>query len=163
LRKDRVSIKFTTFSSSCRVKSVIHALHTGGAARLNGCFAVEREPNMISYLANHAVPIELSLTNLYSKCFTTISDTENALRLFFDKGLKIAPCSLDLSLYPQSRNEMMYKMAHKANFTIREVVTWIMFSFTAASLNHDVKRNLFKEALEETKDLLAQMGLQVDI
>jgi adenosine deaminase len=161
LKKNQVNVCISAGKTD--VQPVVTALHVGGACRLNGCFAVERDPSMLSYLANHAVPIELSLTNLYSKCFDDISDTGDALRLFFDRGLKIAPCSLDLSLYPQSRNEMMYKMALKANFTVREIVEFIMFSYTAASLNYADKRTLFRAALEETKQILQESNVSIDL
>lgn len=118
---------------------------------------------MLSYLANHAIPIELSLTNLYKKLTTNISTTENALRLFFDRGLKVAPCSLDLSLYRQSRNEMIFKMAERANFTAREVVQWILFSFKAAYQNYVVKHELFSEAYQQAKDIIHELRLDVDI
>jgi adenosine deaminase len=161
LKKHQIEVCIS--AGKTEVQSVITALHTGGASRLNGCFAVERDPNMLSYLANHSVPIELSLTNLYSKCFTSISDTEYALRLFFDRGLKIAPCSLDLSLYPQSRNEMMFKMAERANFTAREVIEWILFSFKASNQKYSIKKQMFKEALVQTRELVAKMGLKIEI
>lgn len=138
-------------------RSVIWAINDFGATRLSGCFSIYNDPEVMQYIANRMVPIEISFTDTYAK-FTRGATyfVGSAIRLFVDSGVKALPCTFDRSLYDHSRTEMIMKMAKEAHMSLYEIVDIIVTPYKSAFASFKVKKNLAQTAEKKCLRLAEQ-------
>jgi len=143
--------------------SVIPAIHDAGASRLSGCFSIHKDPAVMSYLANNGVPIEISMTDTLRRLTKEVSEfAGSAVRLFLDRGIKVAPCSLDLSLYNQTRSENFYNMVKECNLSLNEVFQLMLVGFRICFQNYWVRKEMFVFANNKMMKLAEDLKLPFD-
>jgi len=143
--------------------SVIPAIHDIGASRLSGCFSIHKDPSVMSYLANNSIPIELSMTDTLRGLTKDVTEFAGSIvRLLIDRGIKVAPCSLDLTLYNQSRSENFYTMAKECNLSLNEVVQLMLVGFRICFQNYWTRKEMFVHAYNKMMKLAEELKLPFD-
>eukprot|EP01125_Pyxidicula_operculata_P017914 TRINITY_DN6329_c0_g1_i2.p1 TRINITY_DN6329_c0_g1~~TRINITY_DN6329_c0_g1_i2.p1 ORF type:complete len:675 (+),score=158.83 TRINITY_DN6329_c0_g1_i2:11-2035(+) len=79
------NLPVTMVAGITSTSSLVAAIDKGGARRLSAAFTLHNYPRLMNYLANHSIPVELSLSNkmkLYTKACLTESKTTTTTILF---------------------------------------------------------------------------------
>nr|CAG4715040.1 unnamed protein product [Naegleria fowleri] len=143
--------------------SVIPAIHDVGASRLSGCFSIHKDPSVMSYLANNGVPIEISMTDTLRRLTRDVDEfAGSAVRLFLDRGIKVAPCSLDLTLYNMTRSENFYNMAKECNLSLNEVVQLMLIGFRICYQNYWTRKEMFVDAYHKMLKFADELKIPFD-
>ncbi|KAL9657953.1 hypothetical protein ABK040_012177 [Willaertia magna] len=143
--------------------SIIPVIHDIGATRLSGCFSIHKDPSVMTYLANNGVSIEISQTDTFTALTKEVSEfLGSAVRLYLDRGIKVAPCSLDLTLYPLTRSENYFKMAKESGLKLNEVIQLMLVGFRTCYQNYWTRRDMFVDAYNRTVKIAEEMNLPFD-
>ncbi|EFC39594.1 predicted protein [Naegleria gruberi] len=143
--------------------SVIPAIHDVGASRLSGCFSIHSSPSVMSYLCDNGVPIEISMTDTLKNLTKEVNEfAGSAVRLFLDRGIKVAPCSLDLTLYDMNRSENIYLMSKECNLSLNEVVQLMLIGFRICFQNYWTRKEMFIGAYHTMLKLVDNLKLTFD-
>ena len=136
-------------------ESIHQALHVCGARRIGHGTRLEEDPDLLAYLTDFRVPLEICLT---SNVQTRVAPTFEAhpLRRYFDAGL-VVTLSTDNRLVSGTTNSQEYALAHQhLGFTWEELVEVSRMAFRSAFLPHAERVSLLAAVDAEIEVLEAQ-------
>jgi len=158
--------------------NVVKALHEGGACRVSGAYQIHRSPDLMNYCANHSIPIELGLSEIFFIANTRkISEVDlndimatqnpelttfvgNPIRLFIDNLLPVAICSFKASISPSSwaRSELLLGLVNECKLSIAELMKLLSYSFENNFQPYEVRQRMVACAWEEASSYLNSQG-----
>lgn len=120
-------------------ESVWNALRTLGAERIGHGLTAVADPELIAYLRNEQVPLDVCITsNVKTGCLREIR--HHPLRHYFDRGLLVSLNTDDPALFHTDLNQE-YLLAHQYfGFTPEELTRLAGFSFRASFLRPEEKQ-----------------------
>eukprot|EP01028_Stygiella_incarcerata_P013334 TRINITY_DN82176_c0_g1_i1.p1 TRINITY_DN82176_c0_g1~~TRINITY_DN82176_c0_g1_i1.p1 ORF type:complete len:1394 (+),score=360.81 TRINITY_DN82176_c0_g1_i1:132-4313(+) len=141
--------------------TVVPALYRGGASRIAGGYGVHKDPDVVTHLANYAIPMEMSLTNKMERGTSDVRTfAGNAIRLYLDHDLKVSICSFDMSLYPHTRSEMLLKVTEECNLEIHELLQVLRTSINRSFQPRAIRKRLFEQFWMTAVSQLEKAGFQ---
>lgn len=122
-------------------ESIHQALHVCGARRIGHGTRLEEDPDLLAYLTDFRIPLEICLT---SNVQTRVSSSFAAhpLRRYFDAGL-VVTLNTDNRLVSGTTMCREYALAHRHHgFTWEELVAITRMGFQSAFLSHRAREAL---------------------
>lgn len=116
--------------------SIVSALHEGGAGRIVGGYTAHKNPELMNFLANHKVPVEVNVGGKLNKLTPEISAFQHFVRLLLDMDVPAVVSSFRRSLYSQGRCESLQTLIDAAGLSPPEVLRVIGNSFRYSFQNH---------------------------
>jgi adenosine deaminase/aminodeoxyfutalosine deaminase len=96
----------------------------------HGCSAVE-DPELINYLRDQQIPIEVSVTSNYATG-AVAAGAEHPVRRMFDEGLMVVINTDDPAMFQTSLGEEYRRLVERHGFTEEEVLRLARNAFAAA-------------------------------
>ncbi len=138
-------------------ESIHQALHYCGAHRIGHGTRLYEDPELMEYVRDFRVPIEICLTsNVQTRAVPSYE--EHPLRRYFDAEIVLS-LNTDNRLMSGTTMTREYWLAHRhQGFTVPELAAVSLMSFESAFLHWDEKRQLVSAVREEIDGLLAESG-----
>ena len=154
LRKNHVAV--TMFAGESDVESVQSALICGYARRISGGFLVPQSDSLLTELAAHNIAMLTSLSPRFVKAVSSI--TKSPARFFFDFGVKLAFCSINISFTNMTRSELLMQMAKESGFDIMNILKVMSNTFASVFVENAVSKDLQYKFWEESVAVLKSNG-----
>lgn len=139
-------------------ESVWGAIRALGAERIgHGVRSIE-DAELVAYLANHRIPLEVNPTsNLRLGVYPSLG--EHPLRRLYDAGVFITVNSDDPPLFNTTLNDEVQLLHSHMHFTLPQIEDILLNAIRASFLAEERKRELEAAALAEMATLKAVHGL----
>ncbi|EGG18123.1 adenosine deaminase [Cavenderia fasciculata] len=147
------------FAGHSGIESMVSTINDAGASRLSGAFQVNHFPEMMNYLANYRIPVELSLSE-YLKIFTSEFSFTSPVRHMTDNNVPVVICSLRSSLYTFTRNEMLFEIAKNSQFNLLHVLRLLRNAFSYNFQDFNTKKQLKKQFDDISTTYLETLGIK---
>jgi adenosine deaminase len=135
--------------------SIHQALHYCGAHRIGHGTRLHEDPDLMTYVNDHRIPLEICLTsNLQTGVITRLED--HPFRMYFDKGLRVTLNS-DNTLVSGTNMTREYRLAVDAfRLGISDVRKLVLHGFKSAFLPLRKKVTLLTHVLDEMDGIIAR-------
>jgi len=129
-------------------KSIHQAIHICGAHRIGHGTRVYEDIDLLNYINNHRIPLEICLTsNIHTKTVSSIS--KHPFKYFIDKKVRVT-LNTDNRLISNTSLSKEYEIAiNNFNLKENEIRTIIINGFKSAFLQHDKRRELIRQVVNE--------------
>lgn len=136
-------------------ESIGQAIHYCSAHRIGHGTRLRENGDLLNYVNDHRIPLEVCLTSNVQTS-TVKSYAEHPLRFYYDYGLRVT-INTDNRLVTDTTVSKELFMAHKHyNFDLYELIRLQKSGIKSAFLPYREKVKLFKEMMDETKELLGE-------
>lgn len=147
LKEHKVNVVFA--SGFTNGEDIITAIHSGGAARISGAFAVHSRPAVMQYLAQNRVPVEIGWTPRM-KFHSDNVFSGNLIRILIENGVPVTPCTFrsngDLA---SSRTESILAIANQCSMRFSDLVDFLATGFRYNFQHYDVRKEAEKKFWED--------------
>lgn len=128
--------------------SIHQAIHTCGAHRIGHGTRLEESKDLLKYVNDHRIPLEMCLTsNIHTKSVTSLD--EHPFRKYYDQRLRVT-LNTDNRLISNTTLSKEYELASKAfNLSLQDLRGIIINGFKSAFLPHNERRQLIKKVVDE--------------
>lgn len=142
--------------------SIVPCLVATGASRLSGCFAIHDRPDIMQYVAQRGISIEMGDTHT-SHYFThkIRSYQDSEIRLMRDQFLSICPASFDKTLYARTMSDIIFSMSQSAKFTVPEIVRICLSAIRHCFHSYRRRKEIMAKALDEAEELQKEFHLEL--
>eukprot|EP01102_Stenamoeba_stenopodia_P001765 TRINITY_DN11603_c0_g1_i2.p1 TRINITY_DN11603_c0_g1~~TRINITY_DN11603_c0_g1_i2.p1 ORF type:complete len:581 (+),score=154.10 TRINITY_DN11603_c0_g1_i2:46-1788(+) len=131
-----------------------------GAHRIGHGVALQDAPDLLQYVVDRRVPIEVCITsNVQTKGVRSLA--EHPARMFYDKGVVVVPCTDNCTMSDTTLSKEYYLWQEHLNFTPIEMLYLIDNGFKAAFLPANLKDRLRAEALNEALEIMKSEGVDI--
>jgi adenosine deaminase len=145
-------------------ETIIPAIHLGGASRISGAFQMHDDPDVMNYLVNHRIGVEINNTwHLKQSASSISSSLGNPLRLFSDRGIKAVLSSFSLSFSGKTRTEMLHDVIIECNFTPAETLTLLGNGFRNNFATHKQRNVMYRNFWTQATKHLQKHGIEADL
>ena len=129
-------------------KSIHQAIHICGAHRIGHGTRVYEDIDLLNYINNHRIPLEICLTsNIHTKTVTSIS--KHPFKYFIDAKVRVT-LNTDNRLISNTSLSKEYEIAiNNFNLNENEIRTIIINGFKSAFLPHNKRRELIRQVTDE--------------
>jgi adenosine deaminase len=129
-------------------KSIHQAIHICGAHRIGHGTRVYEDRDLLNYINNHRIPLEICLTsNIQTKTVSSIS--KHPFKNFIDEKVKVT-LNTDNRLISNTSLSKEYEIAiNHFNLNENEIRTIIINGFKSAFLPHNKRRKLIRQVTNE--------------
>jgi adenosine deaminase len=133
-------------------ESIHQALHYCKAHRIGHGTRLYEDPDLLAYVRDHRVPIEICLTsNVQTRAVASFE--EHPVRAYFDTGIVLS-LNTDNRLMSATTVTEEYWRAHRSlGFTWEELVSVTLMSFSSAFLPWDEKQAMIAALRTEIEEL----------
>ena len=138
--------------------SIHQALHRCGANRIGHGTRLEEDPDLMDYVADHRVPLEVCLSsNLRSGVVDDLA--RHPFRFYLREGLRVT-LNTDNTLFARTSPLRELRLAVDTfDLTLLETENLLINGFKSAFNSEDQKKNMVKEALGTMASLRDKFGL----
>jgi len=137
-------------------RTIVTALHDGGATRISGAFSIHHKPSVMAYFALHSIPIELGVTDAIENATSDIRTFANPIQLLLDSELRVTICSFDNALYPQTRPEIILKLVEECDLGANELMKLLSVGFRRNFHSFHFRSKLFDKFWQKASQILSQ-------
>lgn len=139
-------------------ESIHQALHRCGANRIGHGVRLEEDPDLMAYVANHRIPLEICLSsNLQSCVVDNLAD--HPLRYYMREGLRVT-LNTDNTLFARTSPLQELRLAVDTfDFTLLETENLLLNGFKSAFLPEAEKGEMVQEVLATFGSLRDKYGL----
>ena len=124
---------------------IMHVRNLSGYWCVNQGITTIQDPELIKYVAENKIPLEICPTsNVFTKHYVK-SMEEHPVRALYDAGILVTIGSDDPVFFKTTVNEEYYNLYSKLNFTISEIEDLICNSFRASFLPAKKKEAFVKD------------------
>ena len=129
-------------------KSIHQAIHICGAHRIGHGTRVYEDIDLLNYINNHRIPLEICLTsNIHTKTVSSIS--KHPFKYFIDEKIRVT-LNTDNRLISNTSLSKEYEIAiNNFNLNENEIRTIIINGFKSAFLPHNKRRELIRKVADE--------------
>jgi len=129
-------------------KSIHQALHICGAHRIGHGTRVYEDLDLLNYINNHRIPLEICLTsNLDTKSVPSLS--KHPFKYYIDEKIRVT-LNTDNRLISNTSLSNEYEIAiNNFNLNQNEIRTIIINGFKSAFLPHNERRKLIRKVVDE--------------
>jgi len=138
--------------------SIHQALHRCGANRIGHGVRLEEDPDLMAYVANNRVPLEICLSSNVQSC--VIDDlAKHPFRYYLREGLRVS-LNTDNTLFARTSPVQELRLAVDIfDLTLLETENLLLNGFKSAFLPARAKGEMIVEALETFTSLRGKFGL----
>ncbi|MCB1182600.1 adenosine deaminase [bacterium] len=138
--------------------SIHQALHRCGANRIGHGVRLEEDPDLMAYVADNRVPLEVCLSSNLQSCI--VSDlAEHPFRYYLSEGLRVC-LNTDNTLFARTSPARELRLAVDTfDLTLLETENLLLNGFKSAFLPNQERAKLIVAALEEFAALRIRHGL----
>jgi len=141
-------------------ESIHQAIHYCGAHRIGHGVPLGEDTQLLDYVTNHRVPLEICLTsNVQTQAVDSFED--HPLRQYLDRGVRVTLNTDNRTVSDTTVTDEYYRAVEHYNISLAEIRTLIINGFKSSFLSYNEKSNILQEAIEETEKVLYQQGLSV--
>eukprot|EP01116_Phalansterium_solitarium_P019228 TRINITY_DN5309_c0_g1_i1.p1 TRINITY_DN5309_c0_g1~~TRINITY_DN5309_c0_g1_i1.p1 ORF type:complete len:847 (-),score=257.76 TRINITY_DN5309_c0_g1_i1:93-2633(-) len=160
LKWNNINVVMT--AGTADAQHIVPSLYDAGASRISGGFQLHRDPDLLNYVADHRIPLELSPYTRKFMQFTQDVRTfaGSPLRLYLDNHVAIAPCSFHATLSPRTRTDELFMMVRECNLSISEVLQVLNNGFVFNFQSYQARKELSEAAWTKSVQLLSSQGFQ---
>ena len=139
-------------------ESIHQALHRCGANRIGHGTRLEEDPELMAYVADHRVPLEVCLSsNLQSGVVEDLAT--HPFRHYLQQGLRVC-LNTDNTLFARTTSTRELRLAVDTfDLTLLETENLLLNGFKSAFLPEKSKEKLVREAIETFASLRDKFGL----
>eukprot|EP01088_Endostelium_zonatum_P015508 TRINITY_DN3839_c0_g1_i1.p1 TRINITY_DN3839_c0_g1~~TRINITY_DN3839_c0_g1_i1.p1 ORF type:complete len:889 (+),score=135.14 TRINITY_DN3839_c0_g1_i1:1-2667(+) len=162
----RKQVNVCIYSGTTHAQNVVSALFLGGAARISGGRRLHSHPDVMQYLADHEIPVEVDLGAEFGEG-QKLNETLNGhstfvgsqgLRLLIDNDVKVTMCSMKGRENRGSRSEMLQRVVEECNLSADELLKILMNGFSGSFQSDCVRRRMEGLARRESIRYLESRG-----
>jgi len=125
-------------------ESIHQALHYCGAHRIGHGTRLYEDPDLLQYVADHRVPLEICLTsNVQTRAVESFET--HPLRLYFDRGVVVSLHTDNRLMSGTTVTEEYVRAWGHQGFTLEEIGHMVLDGFRSAFLHRDEKLALIAE------------------
>jgi len=129
-------------------ESIHQALHYCGAHRIGHGTRLFEDPDLMQYVKDFRVPIEICLTsNVQTRAVSSFE--EHPVRRYFDEGIVLSLNTDNRLMSGTTVTDEYWRAHHHLGFTWDELVEVSLMSFESAFLHHEEKMALLERARGE--------------
>ena len=133
-------------------ESIHQALHYCGAHRIGHGTRLFEDPDLMGYVNDHRVPLEICLTsNVQTQVVKDFSS--QPLRLYYDEGLVVSLHTDNRLMSRTTVTEEYFRAWKHLGFTLEELGDMVLNGFRSAFLHHAEKDALLAEVEPEIRKL----------
>ena len=139
-------------------ESIHQALHHCGANRIGHGTRLEEDPDLMAYVANNRVPLEICLSSNLQSC--VVDDlSKHPFRFYLREGLRVT-LNTDNTLFARTSPVRELRLAIDTfDLTLLETEHLLINGFKSAFVPERTKRGLVLEALRTFSSLRTELGL----
>ncbi|MBU8871854.1 MAG: adenosine deaminase [Gemmatimonadales bacterium] len=139
-------------------ESIHQALHHCGANRIGHGTRLEEDPDLMAYVANNRVPLEICLSSNLQSC--VVDDLSNhPFRYYMREGLRVT-LNTDNTLFARTSPLKELKLAvNTFDLTLLETEHLLINGFKSAFLSEHDKKEMLQEALSTFSSLRDKFDL----
>jgi adenosine deaminase len=128
--------------------SIHQAIHICGAHRIGHGTRVYEDVDLLNYINNHRIPLEICLTsNIHTKAVPSIS--QHPFKYYIDEKIRVT-LNTDNQLISNTSLSKEYEVAiNNFNLNENEISTIIINGFKSAFLPHIKRRELIRQVADE--------------
>ena len=132
-------------------KSIHQAIHVCGAHRIGHGTRVYEDMDLLNYINNHRIPLEICLTsNIHTKTVSSIS--KHPFKYYIDENVRVT-LNTDNRLISNTSLSREYEIAiNNFNLNEDEIRTIIINGFKSAFLSHNKRRKLICKVVDELEN-----------
>ena len=135
-------------------ESIHQALHYCGAHRIGHGTRLFEDPDLMGYVNDHRVPLEICLTsNVQTQVVKDFSS--QPLRLYYDEGLVVSLHTDNRLMSRTTVTEEHFRAWKHLGFTLEELGDMVLNGFRSAFLHHAEKDALLAQVEPEIRRLAA--------
>ncbi len=129
-------------------KSIHQAIHICGAHRIGHGTRVYEDKDLLNYINNHRIPLEICLTsNIHTKTVSSIS--KHPFKYYINEKVRVT-LNTDNRLISNTSLSKEYEIAiNNFNLNENEIRTIIINGFKSAFLPHNKRRELIRKVADE--------------
>jgi adenosine deaminase len=153
---------FMNVAISCgkqKLGSIITALDAG-AHRISGAFEMHKFPRLMSYIANHCIPVELSLTEKLLSRTEDIGKYLHPIRLFIDNDVPVTICSFRGTLSQLNRTSNMHQIVRQCGLSISHLIGLLANGFRYNFQPYDERLELYANFKRQALQYLTEKNFQ---
>ena len=139
-------------------ESIHQALHRCGANRLGHGTRLEEDPDLMAFVANNRIPLEICLSSNLQSC--VVNDlAEHPFRFYLKEGLRVC-LNTDNTLFARTSPVQELRLAVDTfDLTLLETENLLINGFKSAFLAENAKGEMVLEALETFSSLRDKFDL----
>lgn len=142
-------------------ESIHQAIHYCGAHRIGHGVRLKEDGDLLNYVNDHRIPLELCLTsNVQTGAVTNFED--HPLRFYFDFGLRVTVNTDNRLMSDTSVTQELFRAAQTFDFNLEEMKLLIVNGFKSTFLPYRQKVQHINRALQEIRDLTHADSLNVE-
>jgi len=128
--------------------SIHQAIHICGAHRIGHGTRVYEDVDLLNYINNHRIPLEICLTsNIHTKTVSSMS--KHPFKYYIDERIRVT-LNTDNRLISNTSLSKEYEIAiNNFNLNENEIRTIIINGFKSAFLSHNKRRELIRQVADE--------------
>jgi|TARA_B110000495_G_C23033140_1_gene615970 adenosine deaminase len=132
-------------------QSIHQAIHVCGAHRIGHGTRVHEDKDLLNYINNHRIPLEICLTsNIHTKAVSSIS--KHPFKHYMNEKVRVT-LNTDNRLISNTSLSNEYEIAiNNFNLNENEIRTIIVNGFKSAFLPHNKRRELIREVVNELEN-----------
>ena len=132
-------------------QSIHQAIHVCGAHRIGHGTRVHEDKDLLNYINNHRIPLEICLTsNIHTKAVSSIS--KHPFKHYINEKVRVT-LNTDNRLISNTSLSNEYEIAiNNFNLNENEIRTIIVNGFKSAFLPHNKRRELIREVVNELEN-----------
>ncbi len=132
-------------------QSIHQAIHVCGAHRIGHGTRVHEDKDLLNYINNHRIPLEICLTsNIHTKAVASIS--KHPFKHYMNEKVRVT-LNTDNRLISNTSLSNEYEIAiNNFNLNENEIRTIIVNGFKSAFLPHNKRRELIREVVNELEN-----------
>ena len=129
-------------------QSIHQAIHVCGAHRIGHGTRVHEDKDLLNYINNHRIPLEICLTsNIHTKAVSSIS--KHPFKHYMNEKVRVT-LNTDNRLISNTSLSNEYEIAiNNFNLNENEIRTFIINGFKSAFLPHNERRKLIQKVVDE--------------
>lgn len=127
--------------------SIAQAIHYCGTHRIGHGTRLIEDGDLLNYLNDHRVPLEICLTsNLQTNSVRSLD--EHPFRFYFDYKLRVTLNTDNRLMSATTSTDELWLAAKHYDLSLNEIKDIIIHGFKSAFLSYRVRKNLLEEALK---------------
>jgi adenosine deaminase len=129
-------------------ESIHQAIHSCGAHRIGHGTRLEESKDLLKYVNDHRIPLEMCLTsNIHTKSVSSLAT--HPFRKYYDQRLRVT-LNTDNRLISNTTLSKEYELASNTfNLSLQDLRGIIINGFKSAFLSHNTRRELIKRVVDE--------------
>lgn len=138
-------------------ESISQALHYVGAHRLGHGTRLKESKDLLDYVNDHRIPLEMCLTSNVQTCAVKSYET-HPLRFYYDYGLRVTINTDNRLISDTTVTRELLLASQHFNFSLRDIKNLLVHGIKSSFLGYHEKVRLLNEMMREIDELCGFTG-----